>query len=124
MTIIEAINSVDLHNPNSYTQENKIEWLSMLDGIIKTEIIDTHVGADKIEFDGYNADTPMDTVLLVPNPYDEIYTFFLESKIHWENEEYGKYNNAVALYNNALTSFQAYYNKTHMPLSRGKRFLF
>ena len=47
MKLIEAINKIDALKQNTFTQEDKIGWLSTLDGIIKSEIIDTHEGADK-----------------------------------------------------------------------------
>ena len=124
MRIIEAINRVDAQNPNNYSQEEKIAWLSMLDGIIKAEVIGTHEGGDDVEFTEYNSMTPLDTEMLVPFPYDELYIHFLESKIHWANEEYAKYNNAVAMYNNAFTKYKAYYTRNNMPLGGGKRFIF
>ena len=42
MTVLEAINRLDAIKPNSYSQSEKIKWLSTLDGIIKSEIMDTH----------------------------------------------------------------------------------
>ena len=53
MKIIEAIQKVDALKPNNYSQEDKIKWLSTLDGVIKREIIDTHEGASDIVFNGY-----------------------------------------------------------------------
>lgn len=47
MTIMEAINRVDSLKPNSYSQNEKVAWLSKLDGIIKEKVIDTHEGADE-----------------------------------------------------------------------------
>lgn len=122
MTIIEAINKIDAVNPNSYEQSDKVGWLSVLDGIIKNEIIDTHEGADEVAFEKYTDDTPLDTVLLVPDPYDEVYIYFLESRIHYENEEFGKYNNAVSMYNTAFNKYMTHYNRTHMP--KGVKFKF
>ena len=46
MTIQEAINKIDTLKPNSYSNADKIAWLSNLDGIIKEEIIDTHEGGE------------------------------------------------------------------------------
>ena len=115
MTIIEAINRIDAVNPNNYSQSNKIQWLAVLDGIIKNEIIDTHEGGEDIVFHEYNDDTPLDTELLAPDPYSEVYIYFLESRIHYENEEFAKYNNATAMYNTAFNKYMNYYNRTHMP---------
>ena len=124
MTIIEAINRVDTIKPNSYGQTEKIRWLSELDGIIKNEIFDTHEGGENISFSGYTEDTALDTVLLVPAPYDDIYIHYMEMRIDYANNEYGKYNNSMVMYNTAYSAFERYYNRNHMPISRGQRFKF
>lgn len=123
MTIIEAINLIDMKKPNTYTQEEKVRWLSTLDGIVKRLIIDNHAGAEDIEFTGYDDTTDVATELLVPAPYDEIYLFYLESKIDYYNGEYNKYNNSVTMYNNAYAEYENYYNRSYMPINKG-RFLF
>ena len=119
MTIIEAINRTDAVKPNSYSQAEKIYWLSVLDGTIKTEIIDTHEGAENVTFDGYNEMTPITTPLLVPHPYDEVYIRWLEAQIDYANGEYGKYNNSITMYNVALSAFQRFYHREHLPKSKG-----
>lgn len=115
MTIIEAINKIDSLKPNSYTQLDKIRWLSELDGVIKNEIIDTHEGGESITFNGYDENTKISTELLVPSPYEDIYIKWLEAKIDYTNAEYGKYNNSMIAYNNAYSAFERYYNRQHMP---------
>lgn len=120
MTIIEAIERVDSLKPNNYTQEDKIAWLSMLDGVIRTEIIDTHEGAEDVAFNGYGVDISRDTVLLAPAPYDDVYVKWLEAQIDYSNGELAKFNNSIAMYNTAYSAFERYYNRTHMP--RGTSF--
>ena len=122
MTIMDALHLIDSIKPNSYSQDVKIAWLSTLDGIIKTEIMDTHEGADNVVFNGYKEDTDLNTKLLVPAPYDEIYLFWLESKIDYWNGEIGKYNNSIAMYNEAYSTFAKHYNRMHMP--KGKKYKF
>lgn len=124
MTILEAISRVDAVKPNSYSQTEKIAWLSRIDATIKNEIIDTHEGAENITFNGYDNDTDTNTELLVPAPYDEVYIRYLEMQIDYANNEYGKYNNSMVMYNAAYTAFEKYYNRTHMPVSKGNRFIF
>jgi hypothetical protein len=124
MTIIEAITRVDTVKPNTYSQTEKIKWLSELDGIIKAEIIDTHEGGENVAFSGYTAETDLNTKLLVPAPYDEVYVRYLEMQIDYANNEYGKYNNSMVMYNSVYTAFEKYYNRDHMPISRGRRFIF
>lgn len=122
MTIMEALYRIDGLKPNTYSQPEKIKWLSSLDGIIKSEIIDTHEDGYADEFKGYDENADLTTVLLVPAPYDDIYLRWLETQIDYANGEYGKYNNSIAMYNTAYTAFANYYNRTHMP--KGKKFKF
>ena len=124
MRIIEAINRLDSLKLNTYTQNDKVEWLSRLDNMVKQQIIDTHEGAESISFTGYTADTPLDTILLVPAPYDEIYLRWMEAQIDYHNGEYDKYNNAIIMFNTTFTAYQSHYNSTHMPVSHGRRFMF
>jgi hypothetical protein len=124
MTILEAIARVDAVKPNVCQQSEKIKWLSELDGIVKNEIIDTHEGGEGVTFSGYTEDTNLNTVLLVPAPYDEVYIRFLEMRIDYANNEYGKYNNSMMMYNSAYNAFEKHYNRDHMPISRGSRFIF
>ena len=122
MTIIEAINKIDSLKPNNYAPEDKIAWLSTLDGNIKTEIIDTHEGAESVEFNGYDVDTSLETVLLVPAPYDDIYIKWLEAQIDYANGEIGKYGNSMTMYNTAYSAFKRHYNRTHMPIGKSIKF--
>jgi hypothetical protein len=124
MTIIEAITRIDHVKPNTYSQPDKVRWLSMLDGVVKNEIIDTHEGGEDVSFAGYNDETLMTAELLIPAPYDEVYIRYLEMQIDYANGEYSKYNNSADAYNLAFSAYEKYYNREHMPRSRGNRFLF
>lgn len=122
MTLIESITRIDKLKPNTYSQSDKIKWLSTLDGIIKREIIDTHEGGGGISFTGYDDNTPLTVELLIPAPYDDIYIRWLEAQIDYSNGEYKRYNNSMQMYNDAYFSFSKHYNRTHMP--KGKKFKF
>ena len=122
MTIIEMITDVDALKPNGYEQAYKMQWLSQLDGRVKQDIIDTHEGGENVSFSGYNDDTPLDTKLLVPKPYDELYRYWLEAQIDYANGEYTKYNNSMDMFNEAYSAFERYYNRTHMPKGKELKF--
>ena len=122
MTISEALHRADELKPNTYTDLDKIRWLSTLDGFIKTKIIDTHEGGEDVTFNGYEVDTDLSTELLVPAPYDHIYIHWLEAMIDYANDEYDRYQNTMEMYNSAWNAFENYYNRTHMP--KGKKFKF
>lgn len=122
MTLIEAINTINVLKPNAYSQEEKVGWLSTLDGIIKANVIDAHEGGEGVHFDGYNADTDLSTVLIVPAPYDNIYVKWLEAQMYYTDGEYSRYNNAMRAYNSAYSSYERNYNRTHMPIGKKLKF--
>lgn len=119
MKIIEAINQIDDLMRNTYSQNNKLKWLSSIDNLAKM-FIDAHEGAEEVTFTGYDENTDLQTELLIPAPYDEVYLLWMEAKIHYHNGEYGKYNNAIEVFNTAFEGYKNYYNRTHMP--KGKSF--
>ena len=124
MTIAQAILRCDDLKPNDYTPEEKIEWLSRLDGRIKIELIDTHEGAEDKEFNGYTEDTDTTTELLAPSPYDEMYLYWLQAQIDYSNGEINKYNSNISMFNTSYSDYAAYYNRTHMPLGRNYIYAF
>lgn len=115
MKIIEAINAIDALKVNSFSEVEKIRWLSTLDGIIKEEIIDTHEGGESVTFNGYDESTPTTQELLIGQPYDNIYIQWLEAQIDYANGEYNKYNNSITAYNNTYAALEKWYTRNHMP---------
>lgn len=122
MTILEAIAAVDAVKPNINDFATKRKWLSQLDGIIKKEIIDCYEGAEKISFDEYSSDTKDDTMLLVSEPYNEIYIHWLSAQIDYFNGEYDRYANSMQMYNAAYSAYSRHYHRTHKPKSRNFKF--
>lgn len=119
MTVMEIINHLDAIKPNSYSQVEKIKWLNQVEWIIKKEIVDTHEGADHHPFDGYNPTSSLSTEVIAPAPYDKLYVHWIESQIDYTNGEYPKYNNSITMFNASYDAFAKWYNREHMPLSRG-----
>ena len=119
MKIIEAIGRIDGLKHNTYTQSEKVAWLSRLDSMVKRLIIDTHEGGENVTFSGYDDRTDVTTELLVPAPFDEMYIRWLEAQIDYSNGEYGKYNNSITMYQTAYDGYANYYNRNHMP--KGKK---
>lgn len=124
MTIIEAINKTDALKSNTYTQDEKIAWLNNLEWRIKQEVIDTHEGGKNVTFTGYDGDSDVTTKLIAEAPHDEVYLLWLQAQIDYYNGEIKKYNLSITMFNTAYDGFCNYYNRTHMPLATGKRFLF
>ncbi len=121
MTIGDVINHVDDLEPNQYSTEQKMRWLTNLDGQIFEEVIKTHRDPIRATFTPYE-DTSEE--LLVPFPYaEDLYTWHLQTMIAAQNAESVKYEQMRILYNNALKSFCDAYNRQHMPIG-GERFMF
>ena len=122
MTIKDCIDIVDNQKPNGYSILEKVMWLSFLDGIIIDEVLKTHEGYDGRydNFEGYTEDK-LSVPLIVPSPYDRLYTAYLKMKIDAENGETARYNNSAALYNTYLSEYKRHYHKTHMPLDVTER---
>ena len=118
MTITEAITAADTLKPNTYTSAQKIFWLSCLDGRIFREIILTHEDYEGEIFEGYASDVDTDTVLYVVHPFEDLYIYYLMAQYAQADGEVAKYNLYITLFNNLMSSYQAYYNRTHMPSSQ------
>ena len=73
---------------------------------------------------GYDKKKNLDTPLLVPTPYDDIYIRWLEARIDYANGEYNKYNNSATAYNTAFEAYSRYYNMYHVPKHNTNRFIF
>ena len=122
MTIREAINRIDSLKHNVYSTNDKIAWLNRLDSMVKSLIIDVHEGAGYIGFYGYDEETDMDTELIVPAPFDEVYLRWMEAQIDYHNGEYDKYNNAIIMYQTAFDGYANYYRRNHMPLGKAIKY--
>lgn len=66
----------------------------------------------------YTAATPSDTVLIVPDPYSELYLHYLAAQIDYSNAEITRHANSVAMFEAALSQFANMFNRTHMPAQR------
>ena len=122
MTIIEAINQIDAFKHNTYSQSEKTGWLSKLDGMVQKLILDTHRHGSGSAFAGYDGNTPVDTVLLIGAPFEQVYLRWLEAQIDYHNGEYGRYNNAISLFNTEYAAFADHYHRTHKPADTLNRF--
>ena len=123
MTVNEIIADADLKEPNSYSSDEKLRWLSALDGKIFSEVLQTHEGlAGDASFSPYTTggETP-----LIPFPYAEgVYTHYLIAMIAAANAETARYNQQIALYNAEYGQWWNAYHAAHTPLHGGARFAF
>ena len=122
MKAIDVIERVDLLEPNDYSPEQKLHWLSSLDGKIFHEVIRTHEGAETGEAPVYQSG---DEELLVGPPYGEdLYYYYLQAMIAAENSETQRYNKRMTMFNSAYTGWTDHYARTHRALQSGRHFVF
>ena len=115
MTIKEALELCDRRRPNLYGDADKRQWLSDLDGRIYTEMSGAYEEEPFSDYSGYDENTPEDTKLLVPFPYDELYVHYLTAQVDYWNAEYARYANDMTMFASGYTAFTDWYNRTHMP---------
>lgn len=122
MKAMDIIDRVDLMEPNQYSPEQKLHWLSTLDGKLFEEA-----------FRPRHPEMPAPAVygtgqeeLLVKPPYGEdIYYNYLQAMIAAENSETQRYNRRMTMFNSVLAEFLNWYNRTEAPVSReGTQFIF
>lgn len=122
MTINEAISRhMQMRPSTKLTREMMIDHLSRLDHLVKANIIDTHEGGGGV-FEGYTVDTPLDTQLLIDEHFSDIYSDWLDLHNELLVKDYTKYNNACAIYDKKYQEYEAYYNRTHMPIQRKRKY--
>lgn len=55
----------------------------------------------------------METELIIQEPYDDVYMYYIDQRIAYNNNDIRRYNTASQCFNNAYITFQQWYNRTH-----------
>mgnify|MGYP004626323965 CR=1 FL=1 len=110
MKAMDIIDRVDMMEPNQYGPEQKLKWLSILDGKVYEEVIRPREEAPA-GFAGYETGNEE---LLIQFPYDyDVYYEYLQAMIEKENGETQRYNRRMILFNNAYTEYLNWYSRNH-----------
>lgn len=128
MRVTEIISKVDTLRENGIDDTTKREWLSDLELLLINEVVLTHELPDWVaEHETYQKyketsgreclfDDYSDGILLVPAPYgNEIYYWWLVSKIDLIEGNTERYATDMQLYNNACLTYKDWYNRNYMP---------
>ena len=122
MKAMDVIERVDLLEPNDYSPEQKLRWLSALDGRVVEEVIRTHEGGEIDTPPRYETGAEE---LVIGEPYGgEIYYHYLQAMIAAENSEIQRYNRRMTLFNSAYSAWCSRYAATHAPKHAGDAFRF
>jgi PAS domain-containing protein len=68
------------------------------------------------EIFGFDPDEDMDTVLMVAEPYSDIYIKYLSAQVDYYNGDMARYNNDMIMFNVTQAAFAAWFNREYMPL--------
>ena len=60
----------------------------------------------------------MDTELMVPSPFDDIYQLYVGAMIDFHNREYDQYNNTAAMFEERLGQYEAWYIRNNPSCNR------
>ena len=130
MTAQQAIERANqMKAGNAVPDELKLEWLTELDGYIYNDCVLTHLhhpDSDWWTLDENNNrvlkpapvyTTNNDTDELIAKAPDEIiYVYWLMAKIDLFSQELGKYNQDLALFDEAYNTFKKRYHRNHKPM--------
>ena len=108
MKAMDIIDRLDGLEPNQYSPEQKLRWLSILDGKIYEEVLRPRETEPK----GFTEYVNGNEELLVPFPYgDDVYLNYLQAMVALENAETQRYNKRLQFFNNAYAEYQNWYNR-------------
>lgn len=133
MTPSKAIEIIDSLRPNSYSEEDKLRWINELDGMVKRLVFqwdENYIKGIKEQYEKgqitekeyneimdkmktYSYPDDLDRELLIPAPYEEIYSLYLEAKIDYHNREYINYNNSATMFELRYSEFKKDYIRHH-----------
>ena len=102
---------IDRVKPNVYTDEDKFNWISTLEGLVAREVM----GEEGPE---YEFPKDVDTELMVPSPFDDIYQLYVGAMIDFHNREYDQYNNTAAMFEERLGQYEAWYIRNNPSCNR------
>jgi hypothetical protein len=112
MTGQDAIRWAEALAPNAYSTDQKLAWLSDLDGKFYREFLSRYEGVDDdppAAYEDGNED------LLIPEPYArDVYGNWLLAKIAEANQETLLYNQYSTLFNAGYREYCDLYNRNHV----------
>lgn len=124
MTIYDVIKSVDLLKPNTFSDADKVAWLTRLDQMLVRTVINSHVRDEDMELPQYAPEADMDTELLAPVPHDQMYPYWMMAQMDLAHSDIDHYNINITMFNEHLNAYSAEYTRHHIPKAAGSRFLF
>lgn len=116
-TLRDLLTENNLRNPNDVPQEMKWGWVTQLEKLICDDLYDTHQLTNEEWADAQRVNTQehtgLDDKLLAQPPYNDVYLHYLDAQIAILNGDTEAYQISTQMYNNALLTYQNWFNRTH-----------
>ena len=113
MTIQDIKDRLNREHPNQYTNDDIIAWVNDVERDISMWLR-TFEGIITEESEQHSELTDE---AMINEP--DVYVEYIISRICLANEEYDRYNNHAALYNQRFTDWRERYLRAHMPIDEG-----
>lgn len=124
MTVAGIIEQYNTERPNSIEDMVKLSWLKKCETSLIEDTIKNHYGAPTDEELFLHLEYfAMDTDLLLEEPYDDVYIYYLDQRIAYNNNDMNRYNASMRMYNNALLYWKQKYNREHMVIKEPNHLL-
>lgn len=127
MTVAGMLEQYNMERPNSIEDSVKKEFLRKCEANIIDNVIllyEPAVGERTEEEWQEHLDTfDYDTELLLGEPYDDIYIYFIDQRICLNNNDKARYNVATRLFDNMFLAYKQKYNREHYPRQTRKMLL-
>ena len=92
-------------------------------GYNHNEIVLKHVHTLEQEaMPAYTEETDPGTELVIPDPYSNLYYYYIMAKIDEQNLEFDKFNAHWGLFENKYDTMSDWYTRNHMPLTARRHF--
>lgn len=123
MNIQKALDMADSMLPNMMDRKLKIAFLTEIEQYIHNEIVMKHEHTEEQEeLPVYTEGTDAGTELVIPDPYSNLYYYYIMAKIDEQNLEFDKFNTHWALFENKYDTMSDWYTREHMPLSKATEY--
>lgn len=109
MTIKELIDYVGEIRPNSYGNQTKMVWINEIEGAVQTEIM----GIYPADLMSYDAQTDLDTELLVKAPHAKLYAWYVVAMMDLVSMGDAAYENSYRIFNKFWDEYARWYLRTH-----------
>jgi hypothetical protein len=109
MTIKELIDYVGEIRPNSYGNQTKMVWINEIEGAVQTEIM----GIYPADLMSYDANTDLDTELLVKAPHAKLYAWYVVAMMDLVSMGDAAYENSYRIFNKFWDEYARWYLRTH-----------